>query len=220
MSLNASTSTSLSTLKVASLLATLVLSGSVLAQAAAPSAAASAAVAKKPAAAVPASSPAKKELIAKILKIQAASMDGLAHGLVGQPLNTLMQQAAQAMQQVPAEKREATSKAIEASVKKFVDENAKLVKERADKLLPSTVGPILEERFSEDELKQLLAWQESPVSKKFAQAAPDIQKALVEKIMAESGPTLQSHLQALQQDIVKQLGLQAPAASASGASKK
>jgi len=219
MSLKAFTLNSLSSTMVASLLATLALSGNVMAQTATP-AAASAAQAKKPAATATASSPAKKEMVAKIVKIQMASMDGLAHMLVSQPLNQLMQQAAQAMQQVPAEKREATSKGIEASVKKFVDDNAKVVKERAEKVLPGTVGPILEERFSEDELKTLLAWLESPVSKKFIQVTPDIQKALVEKIMAENQATLQTHLQALQQDIVKQLGLQPPPAAASGASKK
>ena len=68
----------------------------------------------------------------------------------------MMQAAGQrAAAQVPADKREAIGKAIEADVKKYVEEATPLVRERAVKLAPSTIGAVLEEKFTEDELKQL-----------------------------------------------------------------
>ena len=82
----------------------------------------------------------------------------------------MMQEAGLVLQrQVPPDKREAIGKAIEAEVKKYVEESYPLVRERAIKLAPSTLGAALEEKFSEDELKQLIAWLESPVNKKFQQ---------------------------------------------------
>jgi hypothetical protein len=167
-----------------------------------------------PAASAP-SSPAKKELVARLMVLQQPGIEQLARGILQQPLGQLMQGAGQALQQVPADKREATGKAMEAEIKKFVDENTPMMRERAMKLAPTTIGTILEERFSEDELRQLVAWLESPVSKKFAQVNGELQKALADKLLAETGPTLQTRFQALQQTLAKQLGL--PATPTAGA---
>ncbi len=71
--------------------------------------------------------------------------------------------------QFPPEKFQSTGKQIEAEVKKYIDEAFPIVRDRAIKLAPSTIGVALETKLSEDELKQLLAWLESPVSKKFQQ---------------------------------------------------
>lgn len=172
-------------------------------------------------AAAPTSSPAKKELITKLLALQQPGIEMLANNILQQPLGPLMQQAGMALQQVPAEKREATAKTMQADIKKFVDDNQPYIRDRAVKLAPTTVGTLLDERFNEDELRQLLAWLESPVSKKFNQVSGDMQKGLTEKLLAEVGPTLEPRFKALQQNLAKQLGLptQAPGASAPAAAK-
>lgn len=168
-----------------------------------------------------ASSPAKKELIAKLLVVQQPGIDTLSRTILQQPLGGLMQGAAGALQQMPAEKREATAKAVEAEVKKFVEENGSMLRERATKLAPSTIGVLLDERFSEDELKQLLAWFESPVNKKFNQISGELQKSLTEKLLADTGSTLDTRFKALQQTVAKQLGVSAkPASAPAPASKK
>lgn len=172
-------------------------------------------------AAAGASSPAKKELIAKLLVVQQPGIDTLSRTILQQPLGGLMQGAAGALQQMPAEKREATAKAVEAEVKKFVEENGSMLRERATKLAPSTIGVLLDERFSEDELKQLLAWFESPVNKKFNQISGELQKSLTEKLLADTGSTLDTRFKALQQTVAKQLGVSAkPASAPAPASKK
>jgi len=167
-------------------------------------------------------SPAKKELIAKLLMIQQPGVEQLSRNILQQPLQQLMQQAGGALQQMPADKREATGKAMEAEIKKFVDQNGPMLKDRGIKLAPSTVGVLLDERFTEDELRQLLAWLDSPVSKKFGLVSNDLQKSLADKLLAETGPTLDARFKALQLTLAKQLGLPPPpaAAAASSAAKK
>ena len=65
-----------------------------------------------------------------------------------------------------------------------------------------------------DELKQVLAWLESPVSKKFGQAAPEMSKALTEKLVADMRPTIDPKVKTLQASMAKTLGLPPAGASA------
>ena len=165
--------------------------------------------------AAPASA-AKKELVQKLMVLQQPGIEGLARNLVEQPAAQLMQAAARALQQVPPEKREAVGKSIEADVKKYVDESVPAVRERAVKLAPSTIGATMEEKFTEDELKQLIAWLESPVNKKYSQLGPEMQANFTQKLVAESRPIVDPRLQALEVKVRASLGVPAagPAASA------
>ena len=152
------------------------------------------------------SSAAKKELIQKLMTLQQPGIEGLARNLVEQPAAAMVQAAGRALQQVPADKREAVGKSIEVDIKKYVDETNPIVRERAVRLAPSTIGAAMEEKFSEDELKQLVAWLESPVNKKYAQLGPDMQKSFTEKLVAESRPAVEPKLQALEAKVRASLG--------------
>ena len=147
-------------------------------------------------------SAAKKELVKKLLQLQQANFDGLSRSIVERPAIQLMQAAGQALQtQVPADKREATGKQIETDIKKFVDDSSAILRDRTAKLVPTTFGSGLEEKFTEDELKQFIAWTESPVNKKFQQLLPDIQTAFMQKLAAETSPLLDPKFQAVQQKV-------------------
>jgi uncharacterized protein len=161
----------------------------------------------------------KKELVQKVLLLQQPTIDAISRSIVERPAAQMMQAAGQALQtQVPADKREATAKSIEADVKKFVEEATPVLRERAIKLAPSTLGAGLEEKFTEAELKQLITWLESPLNKKFQQVGPEIQSNFVQKLAAEAGPLLDPKLQALQQKVRADLGLpDAPAGGSSAA---
>ncbi|MEO7152110.1 MAG: DUF2059 domain-containing protein [Burkholderiaceae bacterium] len=163
------------------------------------------------------STPAKKELVQRLINAQQSGLEGLARGLVEQPAGQLIQAAGQALQsQVAPEKREATGKSIEADVRKYVDESVPIVRDRAIKLAPSTIGAALEEKFSEDELKQLLAWFESPVNKKYQQFAPEIQSNFVQKLVTDARPSIDPKLKALEQSVRSTLASAAgPAVAAS-----
>lgn len=153
------------------------------------------------------SSPAKKELVARILKVQQPSIEGVARKLAEEPAMRMLAMAEQALPRVPADKQQAVAKEIEADAKKYVDETVPLVRDRAMKLAPTTVGTLLEEKFSEDELKQIVAFLESPAVLKFQQLAPDMQKTLVEKLVADMRPTVEPKVKALDQSIAKRLGV-------------
>ncbi len=164
------------------------------------------------------SSPAKKELVARLLKLQQDMIEDAVRAVIERPAVQTLQRAAMVLQgQVPTEKREAAGKSIESDVRKFVDEAVPLLRERAVKLAPTTFGSALEDKFSEDELKQLVAWLDSPVQRKYQQIAPEAQRALVQKLFGEAGPLLDPKLQALQQKVRATLTSAAGGAPASGA---
>jgi hypothetical protein len=161
------------------------------------------------------SSPAKKELVAKLLQLQQPGIENLGRAIVERPAMQLMQAAGNALRtQVPPEKREAAAKSIEADVRQFVDESTPVMRERAVKLAQTTVGPLFEEKFNEDELKQLVAWMESPVNKKYQQLGAEMENGLTQKLLGEAGPLLDPKLQALQQKVRATLGTSAGAAPA------
>lgn len=167
-----------------------------------------------------AQSPTKKELVAKLLQLQQANIEGLARTIVERPAVQMMQAAAATLQaQVPPERREATAKTIDTDIRKFVDEATPLLAERAVKIAPASYGVQLEEKFSEDELKQLIAWLESPVNKKFQQQLPELQNAFTQKLVAEAGPLLDGKLSALQRKVQATLAPPAGGASPAPAAK-
>ena len=162
---------------------------------------------------------AKKDLVQKLLRLQQPNIESLARELAARPATQIFQAVGNVLQtQVPADKREATGKAIETELKKYVDEATPLLRERAIKLAPATYGAALEEKFSKAELKRLIAWFESPVNKKYQQFAPEAQSAFIQKLVAEATPVLDPKLEALQQRIRGLLGVPAAGAAASGAS--
>lgn len=162
----------------------------------------------------------KKELVQKVLALQQPTIEGVARNLVERPAMQMMQAAGQALQaQVPADRREAVGKSIEADIKKFVEEATPVMRERALKLAPSTLGATLEEKFTDAELKQLVAWLESPVNKKFQQVAPEMQNNFVQKLAADAAPLLDPKLKALEQRVRASLGLPEAQSSAPTSAK-
>jgi exonuclease VII large subunit len=170
-----------------------------------------------PSAASPAS-PAKKELVQRLMRLQQSNIEAMARSLVEQPAAQMMREAGLAMQQMqfPQDKFQATGKQIEAEVRKYIDESYPIVRERAIKIAPSTIGVALETKMSEDELKQLLAWLESPVSKKFQQVSADAGSGFAQQVSREAGPLVQPKLVALDGPIRGILGVP-PAAAAPAA---
>ena len=163
---------------------------------------------------VQAQTTAKKELVAKVLLLQQPAIEQAAQALAERPALQMLQQAGMALQsQLPADKREAVAKEIQAEAKKYADEAVPLVRERAVKLAPSTVGALLEEKFSEDELKQLIAIIESPVNRKFLQLGIEMQNVLIDKLVAETQAVIEPKVRALEQAIGKRLAQAAPAAA-------
>lgn len=165
----------------------------------------------------PPPSASKKELVARILVLQQAAIEQTAQSLVERPAMVLQQQAGLALQtRVPPEKREAAAKQVQEDLKKYVDEVGPLARQQAVKLAPSTIGTLLESKFTEDELKQLIAIVESPVNRKYQQMGGELQNALGQKLVAQMQATVEPKVKALEQSIAKRLGLSAPPTAAKG----
>jgi hypothetical protein len=167
-------------------------------------------------------STAKKDLVARILVLQQPAIEQTAQMLVERPALQLQQQAGVALQtRVAPEKREAVAKQVQQDLKQYVDEVGPSVRQQAVKLAPSTIGTLLEERFTEGELKQLIAIIESPLNRKYMQMGGEFQKALGEKLVSQTQTLVVPKVSALEQAIAKDLGLPPPpAAKASEPSAK
>jgi len=157
----------------------------------------------------------KKELVARILKQQQAGIENIARSLVEQPAIELMGNAAGALPgRVAKDKQEAVAKEIQADVQKYLDDAVPIVQARAIKIAPASIGTMLEEKFTEDELKQLASIVESPVYGRFQRLGDEMQKALADKLVADTRSTIEPKVRALEQTVGKRLGVAgAPAAA-------
>ena len=162
------------------------------------------------------STPAKKELVAKVLQLQQAGIEQVAGNIVMQPAQQLMVRASQILQaRIPPDKRAAVAKDIQSDLKKYADQTVPSMRDRAVALAPSTIGVLLDERFTEDELKQVVAILESPVNRKFMQLNGEMLKALTEKLLPEFQTKIEGNYRALDRSVASRLGIEAPAPAAS-----
>jgi len=166
------------------------------------------------------STPAKKELVARIVKLQQPAIEAMARSMAEQPAATLMERAAAALPaRVAADKREAVARDIQADAKKYVDEAVPLVRDRALRLAPASIGSVLEEKFTEDELRQIASALESPAFAKFQQLGNEMQQAFIDKLLADTRPAIEPKVKVLEQSIARRLGITAPPAPASAPAK-
>ena len=163
----------------------------------------------------------KAAMVKQFLDLQRPGIEALARGLVEQSSAPIAQAGSQYLQtQVPAEKREAAAKAADAELKKYFDEAYPIVRDKAVALAPDALGPILRDNFSEEELRQLLAWISSPLSKKYQELNPKMQTALTEKLVAETRPSIEPKMRTLDANVAKALGAPTEGAPAAKSSSK
>jgi uncharacterized protein len=177
-------------------------------------AASPAAPAKKEAAPV---SAAKKELVKKALQLQQAGIESVGTGMANQAAGQVMQLAGPGIARAPEEKRRALVADLQAEVRKFQGEVAPILRASATKWAPSTLGTTPEEKFSEAELKVLIAWLESPVSRKYQEVTPEAQQALAQKIVAETRAQVEPKLKALEQAMIAKINASSTPAAAPSA---
>lgn len=181
-------------------------------------AAASLACAQTAAPAAAPASAAKKDLVQKLLTLQQSGFEGLARSLAEQSIGQLAQQAGAVLQsRVAPEQREALAKDVQAEFVKYGDDVGPLLRDRVLKLAPGVVGPVLEEKFSDDELKQVIAALESPGFRKYMQLTPELQRALGQKLVADTQAQVEPKLKALEQIVSKKFSAAGAGASAPAA---
>lgn len=162
----------------------------------------------------------KKELVAKVIQLTTPGIEGAAQQIALQPAMQMQQSAAAALQQLPAERREAVARDIEADLRKYAEDVVPLARSRAIKLAPSTIGAILEDRLTEDELRQVVGILESPTWRKFQGVTGDMQRALSEKLVAELRADIEPKVRTLGETIGRRLNPTPTAPAAAPAAPK
>ncbi len=164
--------------------------------------------------AVSANAQTKAELAARVVKLQQPAIDSMARGIAGDTAQRVMQAAGQALANMPPDIRQPLAKQIEGDVKGFFDEIEPKLRESATRLGPTTIGPMLEERFSEEELKQVATWLDSSAAKKFQQLGAEMQTQMSRKLIEDTRGAIEPRLKVLEQSLQKRFA-QAAAAAAS-----
>jgi hypothetical protein len=115
------------------------------------------------------------------------------------PAIEAMQKSMIAMQtqHVPKQRMDKAMKEIAADVQHYVEISTPVVTASAKKLTSQSVGPILAQNFTADELRQLAAIYESPVKAKFDKLIPQLEVAVGDKVTADVGPAINKNIQAL-----------------------
>lgn len=162
----------------------------------------------------------KKELVSKLLALQQPGIESIGQSIAGRTAQQVLNAAGQAMQRVPKDKQEAVGAEVKAEIQKFHDDIAPLLRKKAVEISPALLGAAYEEKYSEDELKQVIAWLELPVSKKFVQAEGELAQALAKKLVADTRTSIEPKMKALEANLGKRMGIEAPAAASGPASKK
>lgn len=164
----------------------------------------------------------KKELVQKLLQLQRPGIEAMARTLAEQPAAQAVQNSRQILlNRVPPDKREAASRAAEAEIKKYLDETVPLVRDRAIALAPTAIGPMLEDKFSEEELRQLITWIESPLNRKYQGMGVELQNTLGQKLVADMRSVVEQRVRTLDSNLAKALNITpAPAKPAASAPAK
>ncbi|MBI5722054.1 MAG: hypothetical protein HZC37_30635 [Burkholderiales bacterium] len=163
------------------------------------------------------SSPAKKELVARVLKLQQPGVENLGRTLAEQPALQLAAPVRAAIARLPQDKREAVARQIEADVQRYAEEVVPIVRDRAVALAPPTLGPMIEQRFTEEELRQLVAILESPINARYQALGLEMQRALGTKLVAETRAAVDPKFKALEQSVQSRLRAAFAAANAASA---
>jgi len=143
---------------------------------------------------------AKQELVNRVLQLWHP--ETISESMLQQPVGDAVQQARVVLQgRVSPEKRDAAMKEIMTDARKFMEDNRPATQASAQKIVGTTVAPMLAERFTEEELRQIIAILESPVKKKFEAMVPELQKKLGEGVAADTRAVIDPKLQDLQQRI-------------------
>jgi uncharacterized protein len=124
---------------------------------------------------------------------------------------------------LPASKRQSVAPALDAELKKFNEDTLKLVNAEAAKVRAGALLAAYMERFSEEELKQLVALMEAPVFKKYQTISPELGNVYVKAIVDGTRGAVEARSKAFDAAATKITGIpaagdSAPAASAPPAS--
>jgi hypothetical protein len=141
--------------------------------------------------------PAKQALVQRVLDKMGLESVGLQ--MLQAPVADMLRQSRVVVQsRVPADKQDATMKDITVEATKFVEQESPGLRTSTRAIVQSSVAPLLAQKFSEDELKQLAGILESPVLAKFESVVPEMKKTVGENVAKANAAQIQPKMTDLQ----------------------
>jgi uncharacterized protein len=127
---------------------------------------------------------AKRQLAARAIAAQdGPEMNAMLAQIAGSATQQVMAHWNDRVGNLPAAKQQNAITALDAELKKFNDDALKLITAQATKVRADALLSAYTERFSEDELKQLVALMEAPVFKKYQTVAPELGNVYLKAIV-------------------------------------
>jgi uncharacterized protein len=114
---------------------------------------------------------------------EGPEMDRMLTQLAGSASRGVIVNWNERLSSLPEAKRQSVGPALDAELKKFDDDALKLVNSEAAKVRSGALLAAYIERFSEEELKQLVALMEAPVFKKYQTISPELGNVYVKAIV-------------------------------------
>ena len=128
---------------------------------------------------------AKRALAVKLAQIQLKADSGaMADQLTGSAVQPLIAVWSQRLDETvpPARQKDVRDK-LDAELKKFTDNTEKTIEAQVAKSAEPALVPIFMEKLTEDEMKTIIAYLESPVSAKFQSLGPEAANAWAKRVV-------------------------------------
>ncbi|MDO9359009.1 MAG: DUF2059 domain-containing protein [Polaromonas sp.] len=161
----------------------------------------------------------KLEWATKVVAVQQADLEGLVAQLAGTAAQDLTNAWGPRFQaNVPKARQAKATEDFNAELSKFATDANKIILAKVSQANSEALIPAYMERFTLDELKQLAAFFESPVIKKYKAATPELVDVFIKKLVASTQPEIQARASQFDAAAAKIVGA-APAAPAAPAAR-
>jgi uncharacterized protein len=159
----------------------------------------------------------KTEWATKVVALQQGpELDRLVQQLSGGATQELIASWGPKLEaSVPKAKQQKASEDLNVELKKYSEDANKLIAKQVNKVSTDTLVPAYMEKFTLEELKQLVAFFESPAIKKYQSTAPELGNIFVQKLIEASRTDVMARAKQFDDAAVKIVG-SAPAPAAPG----
>jgi uncharacterized protein len=159
----------------------------------------------------------KTEWATKVVALQQGpELDRLVQQLSGGATQELIASWGPKLEaSVPKAKQQKASEDLNVELKKYSEDANKLISKQVSKVSTDTLVPAYMEKFTLEELKQLVAFFESPAIKKYQSTAPELGNIFVQKLIEASRTDVMARAKQFDDAAVKIVG-SAPAPAAPG----
>ena len=165
----------------------------------------------------------KIELATKVVALQQGpELERLVQQLSGGATQELIASWGPKLEaSVPKAKQQKASEDLNVELKKYSEDANKLIGKQVSKVSADTLVPAYVEKFTLEELKQLVAFFESPAIKKYQTTAPELGNIFVQKLIEASRTDVMARAKQFDDAAVKIVGSSpAPAAPGKAPAKK